>query len=48
MPSNPHLLSWAGNTLTYSQRLECEDSKYFLFRKALMRGGAEVFDRLDD
>jgi hypothetical protein len=48
MPSNLHLLSWAGNTLTYRQRLEWENSKWSPFRKALMRGGRDVFDSLVD
>jgi hypothetical protein len=47
-PSTMLYYTMGRNSLTYRQRLEEEVSRWSPFRKALLRDGREVFDRLVD
>jgi hypothetical protein len=47
-PSKMLYYTMGRNSLTYRQRLEEEINRWSPFRKALLRGEREVFDRLID
>jgi hypothetical protein len=47
-PSTMLYYTMGRNSLTYRQRLEEEINRWSPFRKALLRGEREVFDRLVD